>query len=364
MKNEQQMLIEFEKAYYDTRNTPRALYGIGCNTLYLLENLIGYNIVCLMDSATEGQTLNGYKICSKQDVLGKVDEIVIIAYFLSSEIIYNRIKDLEHNEILIKSYYGKLLSDIFIKRKYEESQLYSKINKVDIVSFDMFSTLVNRKVLLPQDIFELVEIKLNERDINIPFKKNRILAEQHAYSKFKSATNYEDIYVLLEDILNIDKKLLNLIKQLEFETELEYIVPRKSAVEYFKFCLNNNKKVYIVSDMYLNKTYLKQILDKCDIHGYIELIASSNYEATKSNGMLYEILKSKVNTDNILHIGDNYYDDILMGEKQELETFYFISYIDMMKESLFNNLLNSVKSIDNSLLLGEFFSDYFDNPFI
>lgn len=370
--NEQeQILYDFEKAYSSSKETPRALYGVGPNTVYLLDNLKDYNIICLMDKEKEGQTLNGYKICSPSEVIGKVDEIIVIARFVSCEIIYNRIKVTENHNIIIKSYDGKPLKELFDINgstinydycKYDEKQLLEKIKSNDIISFDMFSTLVNRTVLHPEDIFKIVELKLKEKNIDLQFVKNRVIGAKYSYNKYKDFSNLDKIYDELSIILNIDSKLKKKIMKLEFETELEYIIPRKSAIEYLNFCIKENKEVYITSDMYLNKNYLNIILENCGVKGYKELIVSCEYGVSKSNGLLFNLLKEKGN--KILHIGDNYFDDILMAEKNGLDTFYFISYYDMLNKSNFKFLLEQVESIDDSFLLGRIFSKYFDVPFI
>lgn len=370
----EQILAEFEQAYADTKTTPRALYGIGANTIYLLENLQGYNIVCIMDKASEGQTLNGYDIYSPEQVVGLVDEIVVIARYSSSEIIYNRIKDIEKHNIKVKSYDGKPLSEIFIDRgnlseyiysDYSYSELKKEIENTEIISFDMFGTLVNRIVLLPTDIFTIVELELEllKQKLDVNFKETRIQAEKNAHFFKQSATNYDDIYSEFQKLTGLDTSTIDTIKELEFNIELEYIIPRESAVDLLRYALSLNKPVYVLSDMYLNKTYLKQILDKCEITGYNDIIVSCDYGASKSNGMLFDLFSQKVNNHDILHIGDNYYDDILTGEKHGIKTFYYIHYYDMIKKSNINFLLCHVKNISDSLLLGTTMSKYFDSPF-
>lgn len=373
MLNEKdQILAEFERAYGDTKETPRALYGIGANTIYLLEKLQGYNIVCVMDKASEGQVLNGYEIYSSEQVVGQVEEIIVIARFSSSEIIYNRIKDIEQHNIKVKSYDGKCLNEIFVDRSssskyiytdYSYHELKEEIETSDIITFDMFGTLVNRLVLLPEDIFALVELDLLKQDVNINFKEKRMQAEKNAYFNKQSATNYDDIYIEFQKLTGLDDLMIENLKQMEFNIELEYIVPRKSAVDLLNFVLSLSKPVYVISDMYLNKNYLEKILDKCEITGYKEILVSCDYGASKSNGMLFDVFAEKVSTTNILHIGDNYYDDILTGRKHGLKTYYYIHYYDMIKNSNLSFLLDDVKTISDSLLLGITLSKYLDSPF-
>ena len=56
------------------------------------------------------------------------------------------------------------------------------INKADLISFDIFDTLLKRNVRHPKDVFNLVESKYNaESPVELKeFRNQRVLAESKA----------------------------------------------------------------------------------------------------------------------------------------------------------------------------------------
>ena len=76
-----------------------------------------------------------------------------------------------------------------------DSILKRLIDQHDVISFDMFDTLVYRKVNLPQDIFDLVDD--NVRDffkVNFNYKKKRIEAEHKARASKQGEITFNEIF--------------------------------------------------------------------------------------------------------------------------------------------------------------------------
>ena len=93
-------------------------------------------------------------------------------------------------------------------------EYYSKndIEKCFVNSFDVFDTLLARKVLRPTDIFSIVE-----ETYNIPnFKERRCIAQNN------SNGTIENIYQKYGEIYNIDPYICKEIKELEVDYEKWY----------------------------------------------------------------------------------------------------------------------------------------------
>ena len=76
------------------------------------------------------------------------------------------------------------------------NKMLKAIDKAEIVSFDIYDTLVVRNVLKPTDIFKIVEFRVqSELGVNIAdFEKKRILAESMARKNKKREVSLKDIY--------------------------------------------------------------------------------------------------------------------------------------------------------------------------
>ena len=103
--------------------------------------------------------------------------------------------------------------------------------KVKVVSFDIFDTLIKRKVLKPSDLF----FKLNKqfREITgatntLLFDKIRIEAEADIRkTTSKADVTIDDIYENMEKLYGVDKTVCDTMKEKEINLEIENCVARK-----------------------------------------------------------------------------------------------------------------------------------------
>lgn len=368
MKEEEIVLASFQEAFEETKDCPRALYGIGFHTKYILEQVEGYQILALMDQNNEGEIIYNLPVKSPKEVIGLVKEIVIITRFINLNVVYQRIKHLEAEGIVIKGPDGALLSEIFSTDKtdyskfpYPKEEVFlEKLKEASVVSFDMFDTLVQRKVLEPEDIFALVEKKSGFEG----FALERIKAQKESLASLGEGRSFSDIYDFFQKNTGCDEETRDKLQALEFETELSSIIPRKSGVNALNHCVQQGKQVFILSDMYLSQHYLEQILTNCGISGYADCIVSCDYGKTKQTGELFTVLKEKAKDENIFHIGDNLKADVLNAEEYGISSFHFMSYTQLLANSPFMNLLQNATSLADHLLLAHIFSQLFDSPFV
>lgn len=183
--------------------------------------------------------------------------------------------------------------------------LYIKIKNYEIISFDIFDTLVKRDVLMPKDIFDLVEKEYNKTHENKikNFRKIRVQAEQLARQQStQEEIEFEDIY----KCINLASTVKDELKQLEIQIELKYCVPNYLLRPIFNRLIKEGKKIVLVSDMYLPQVVVEQILHKCGYTGYFRLYLSSTVKLQKAKGHLYDYVVKDLNVaaNKIVHIGD------------------------------------------------------------
>ena len=73
------------------------------------------------------------------------------------------------------------------------------LENYEIISFDIFDTLIIRYVEKPEDIFSIIEYRIKDA---IDFKNKRINAEKIARRKFEREITIDDIYSELKNIYN------------------------------------------------------------------------------------------------------------------------------------------------------------------
>lgn len=212
-----------------------------------------------------------------------------------------------------------------------ENNIFNQIEKHDIISFDIFDTLVVRNVLKPSDIFTLTEKKYNTLHKNSPinnFKEKRIGAEKISRSNKKNEITINDIYCQIE----YPDQIKNELMMIEIDVEFKYIVKNPNIYPLYQYAKEKGKKIIIASDMYLSKEFISRVLKNCGIDTYDTLFISSEIGYRKKTGDLFAYICNylKCNPNNILHIGDNKISDFYMALKNGLDAFLIYPSMENM----------------------------------
>ena len=198
----------------------------------------------------------------------------------------------------------------------------SFLMQYDVISFDIFDTLIFRPFSEPTDLFFF----LGERTGILDLKRLRMQAEAEArVQKYKEEKHYEiklsDIWSRLENEIGVTKEQG---MQMEQALEMEFCYANPFMQQVFTQLREHGKRIVITSDMYLSKAFLSELLQKNGYGGYEELYVSCEYEKSKAEGSLYEVVKGAYpDTDSMIHVGDNPVSDVKNAKKHGFEVFYY-----------------------------------------
>ena len=213
-------------------------------------------------------------------------------------------------------------------------RLIKQIEEYEYISLDMFDTLIKRNVNNPKDIFTLMELNYQNKPFNPihHFCEKRVLAEQKAR---ELATNeeitFDAIYEQLTDIYN--QEMVTDLKKLEIQMELDVCVANHAMVDLYNYCIKHNKKIYIISDMYLPKHILSEILHKNGFHRYENLYVSSEVGVQKASGNLFKHVLKDINIKNkqLIHIGDGKKGDFIQPRLLGIRSILIPNHINHLK---------------------------------
>lgn len=367
---EQRYVAEaFQTGMAKYQQEPLLLYGFGRNTEGILRLTIGYSIVGLLGpTRTEGE-LYGKRILSLNEAAALSKIIVIVASEASRPIIFRRIKEFAQEQgIMIYDFNGNQMQES--KDSYDKSaldywnhswnELKQEIIQHDVISFDIFDTLLGRYVLRPRDVFALMEEDIRgKQGLEVPFEKLRTETEHDCEY---GATIFDIYEAIHQQGVSEDNCKLWLFQELAWESKLTY--PKTKVVEIFQYALSHGKEVYLTSDMYLPRAELKEILSNHEITGYNELLVSCEEKAQKSDGTLFAKLKQRVPGKSILHIGDNRFTDIEAAKRMGLDAYHLWSGYDLfMVSSLSGLLVDRMPALGDRLALGLLCAKLFADPF-
>jgi FMN phosphatase YigB (HAD superfamily) len=198
------------------------------------------------------------------------------------------------------------------------------------ISFDVFDTLVHRKVASPSQVFLLmgqdsfVEMHF---DYAHNWEQQRKLAEDKA-RQLATASNRAD--VTLEEIyqqLPVDVSTRHKLIELELLYESDNLVVNPAMDEFILHAKKMGKKIICCSDMYLSENQIRSVaLSKLKNYSCIDAIYVSNeINASKAEGSMFDFVIDdlKVQPNQVLHIGDNEHSDYQMALTKGLNALLY-----------------------------------------
>lgn len=196
------------------------------------------------------------------------------------------------------------------------SAYVDRLKEYDVISFDMFDTLIFRPFAHPADIFFLVGGALDCLD----FKNLRVWAEEKARTEQKKKYGHSevalaDIWRVLERETGISARD-GMREEERIERQLCYANPFMREV--WKCLLQMGKKILVVSDMYLPQDCIISILENSGYEGAEKLYLSHVYGKNKADGSLYEEVLKDWPQASLIHVGDNPHSDRDMAKRYGL----------------------------------------------
>ena len=214
-----------------------------------------------------------------------------------------------------------------------------------IASFDVFDTLLTRRVASPTSLFLILghRAALGGLVQILPsvFREQRIKAEEEARTLVPGReVTLEEIYRALSGRLGIASAASETLARLELVVEAELIVPVPDASKLVGKARGHSSTVLYVSDMYFPASFIREQLEK---HGFwVEgdrLYVSGEWRLSKREGSLYrKILESEdLIPANIEHTGDRRDADFEVPSKlgikaRHLDVCHLTRYEQMLEE--------------------------------
>ncbi|MEB7781077.1 CDP-glycerol glycerophosphotransferase family protein [Mammaliicoccus fleurettii] len=251
---------------------------------------------------------------------------------------YNQLLEIMDNDINPVSSIKRLTDKFFgYSKKFSIDDIIYKADSFvpeknilpELHTYDVFDTLFRRTTLEPKSIFYKVQLNMKNSDISFPkyiiekYPEIRHQVEMDLRDVYRKTTFERDsdkleitLYKLmkrLQDTICLSDKQINFLYENEIEEELRNIEPLNNKIDELFFLKENGNKILLLSDMYLPKEIVKQMLIKIDSRfESIDLYVSSEIGYQKSTGKLYEYLFFNLESYNFsewIHHGDNNHAD-------------------------------------------------------
>lgn len=208
--------------------------------------------------------------------------------------------------------------------------LRSNSDAFDVISFDMFDTLLVRRVADPDKVknatTRYIDNLAKQKGLWSSFfmvdsLRNEI-EEEHRSRNGKQYPDHEANYDhFMPELLkthfgdHYSDELFHQVAEHEMQIESDMLVARQGFSSLLDFLKEQGKRMFLLSDMYLPSHYLQRLLADKQLDQYFEAIVSSadSFNA-KASGTAFPLLaeKHQLNKERWLHVGDHPWSD---GEK-------------------------------------------------
>lgn len=200
-------------------------------------------------------------------------------------------------------------------------------NNDRVWSFDVFDTVLTRKVGAPRSVFILLGLLArNKGYITMTagdFASERALAELQARRRLHYEVTLQDIYKQLSRNISLSEQDSSELMNTEMLLETRLIEPIPEICEQIKQLKNAGQNIIFVSDMYLSAEFIKQQLRHNGVtDGNEPVYVSCDHKKSKRCGSLFKhvLTAEKLNPRRIVHRGNSFADDVKMPNRLNITT--------------------------------------------
>ena len=231
--------------------------------------------------------------------------------------------------------YTETTSSTRIKEELKKRLLY---HQDDVMSFDVFDTLVTRKVATPRGIFALMQQRLADESVlpKLPLRVRKGFYDMRWYYESVARNKWQkeltedvtfvQIYQCLGDAEGLSSEQLQGLMDLELAVERENLVGIDDNISQLKKLLASGHRVILISDMYLSGDHIRSLLVTVDeVFSNLPIYSSADMLKAKWSGNGYKYVQNQehLNVFRWVHTGDNKSSDIGQAQELGIKTVYY-----------------------------------------
>lgn len=347
-----------------------AIYGLSTETEKVLPELVlNFEVIGLLDGYKEDGEIYGFPIIPFSEVMiQKAELIIVVARPGSCKAIAKRVgKMCFENGITLLDIRGKNLLetqkityDFKSVEGISKQELWDEMNQHEVVTFDLFDTLIMRNTLFSTDVHEIVDGRLKQQGIEIVgFAGKRLECEKHLAKQ--GSLSLTEIYEYMIEEYHMRGVSAEELADIEWDTDNDLLRPRIEMCEIVSQIYDEGKEVYIVSDTYYTKEQLQYLIQRFGIK-VTDIFASCEFGMGKTQG-LYACLKEHIGCKTCIHIGDDSIADIEYAKKFGLDICKIYSGMELLELVGYMGMWEHIESLADRIKVGMFVAKIFNSPF-
>ncbi|ALS99243.1 rhamnan synthesis F family protein [Lacimicrobium alkaliphilum] len=270
---------------------------------------------------------------------------------------------------------GRFTTDksyIFTGYHKPPEQLFREISNFEVVSFDLFDTLLRRRYTEPDYAKYRLGRYLSEQGlVSSPQAfvtlRNEAELDLRKANNFKGDINIEMVYQRLAELLELDDEQANGLMALEFDYDLEQIQPKDEMVNVANQLAARGRQIWIITDTYYTTAQIELMIRKVGLPVPRKLLVSSHTGLRKDTGQVWEWVRDYLQQAQLshIHIGDNVRADAQLCGDYGLSNMHVLHPADKWQAANQPRVLNTATEIDEQEILkwGRLISNHGRYPF-
>lgn len=208
---------------------------------------------------------------------------------------------------------------------------------VEVLSTDLFDTLLWRKTAEPVDAFVLVGHRLEQAGLLARYLTPEVFAELRSDAEIRARKALKARSDLIEvDLTQIYDQFGDRVWRpgtkreaaidVELEVERDLLVPDLDVAGLFHAAFERGKRLIAVSDTYFPEDFLRSVLALPPLGSvrFDRLFVSNRYGRGKGEGLFETVVKEMgCPPERILHLGDNEDADVTAPQELGIRTIHF-----------------------------------------
>lgn len=260
----------------------------------------------------------------------------------------------------------------FIFNHYHKSafELGGTLSTFDIVSFDVFDTLLRREYFEPDYAkFKLGTVLVSEGKVGSELefieKRNEAELKVRQAKNFQADVSIYEAYDQLAGLFDWSELQARGYADKEFEYDLQMSLAKDEMVDLANELAHLGKQIWLITDTYYTAPQIELMMKKIGLVAPYKLFVSSELGLRKDNTTMWHNINGLLagSDSSYIHIGDNVRSDAQLSGDLGLTTLHILNPYDKWLLAGFDNVLETPLNEKNILKWGTLISNFGRYPY-
>ncbi|GGD57476.1 rhamnan synthesis F family protein [Lacimicrobium alkaliphilum] len=263
-------------------------------------------------------------------------------------------------------------SYIFAGYHKPPESLFREVSNFEVVSFDLFDTLLRRRHTEPDYAKYCLGKYLTEQGLVpspqafVSLRNDAEFALRQA-AEFKGDVSIDQVYQYMAKQLALDEEQANGLMAMEFDFDLEQILPKDEMVNIANQLAARGRQIWIITDTYYTASQIELMIRKVGLQAPRKMLVSSQTGLRKDTGQIWQWVRDYLQQQGFshIHVGDNVRADAQLCGDYGLANMHVLHPLDKWQAANQPQVLSTAKKMDEQKILkwGRLISNHGRYPF-